>query len=70
MCRASRMKTLSVLSRIYVEKLEGAIEFYETLLGEKCSLRFEYREKRLELARVGSGLATSSPRVPLRGAGL
>ena len=45
-----------VLTRIYVNDINSAIEFYEGLFNEKCNLRFVYKEVNLELAQVGSVL--------------
>ena len=49
------MKVLGVMTRIYLvpANLDGAVAFYETLLGVKCDLRFEYAEAGLELAGIG-----------------
>lgn len=41
-----------VLTRIYVQDIESAIEFYEGLFHNKCKLRFKYQEENLELAQV------------------
>jgi pentatricopeptide repeat protein len=48
------MKILSTLIRVYVEKseLDQTIQFYESLYQQKCSLRFSYEEKNLELAMI------------------
>lgn len=48
------MKVQQTLNRIYVNKMEQAIAFYENLLGEKCNMRFEHKQFHLELAQVGS----------------
>jgi len=50
------MKIKQTLSRIYVNEIDSAIDFYEKLTGEKCSNRFEYNSVRLELAKVGNFL--------------
>jgi hypothetical protein len=50
------MKVKKIMTRIYVNKIEEAIDFYEKLLGEKCSMRFEYKEVGLEIASVNSFL--------------
>ncbi|TCS60952.1 VOC family protein [Varunaivibrio sulfuroxidans] len=61
------MKVRGVLTRIFLEpsRLNETVSFYEDLLGEKCALRFEYPEKGLELARIGTFLliAGSADRV-------
>lgn len=41
-----------VLTRIYVQDIDSAIEFYERLFQNKCKLRFSYKEANLELAQV------------------
>jgi len=47
------MQIKKVLNRIYVKQIDQAIVFYEKLFGVKTSLRFDYKEKNLELATVG-----------------
>jgi predicted enzyme related to lactoylglutathione lyase len=48
------VKVIKTLARVYVNDMEAAIPFYETLCGEKCGLRFKYSEMNLELAGIGS----------------
>ena len=48
------MNTKRILTRIYVNKIETAIDFYEKLTNEKCANRFEYKQARLEIARVNN----------------
>lgn len=48
------MKVIQILSRVYVNEIDTAIRFYEELLMEKCSSRFEYSQVKLEIARIGS----------------
>lgn len=50
------MKIYNILTRIFIDAtaLEGSIDFYEQLFGEKCELRFTYPEHELELAMIGS----------------
>jgi predicted enzyme related to lactoylglutathione lyase len=48
------MKIKKILYRIYVNNLEEALEFYEKLFNEKCSMRFEYKEVGLELAQINT----------------
>jgi predicted enzyme related to lactoylglutathione lyase len=43
-----------IMTRIYVNEINQAIDFYEKLLGEKCSMRFEYHELGLELASINN----------------
>ena len=43
-----------VLTRIYVNDIDNAIDFYEKLFHTKCSLRFSYQEVNIELAQVES----------------
>ena len=43
-----------MLNRFYVHDMDSAVEFYERLLNEKCSLRFKYSEVDLELAQVNN----------------
>ena len=46
------MKVLQILSRVYINDIDAAICFYEGLLQEKCSSRFDYPQMKLEIARV------------------
>ena len=46
------MKVLKTLSRLYVNDLSTAIEFYEQLLGSPVSRRLELPQIGLELAQV------------------
>ena len=50
------MKILNILVRRYLplERFEAAVAFYETLIGQKARLRFDYREYNLRLAQVAS----------------
>lgn len=50
------MTVKKVLTRICIHELDSAVELYETIFQEKCTLRFQYSEMRLELAQVGSVL--------------
>ena len=49
------MRIREVLFRLYVEpeNLEQQILFYETVWGQRVSLRFRYPELHLELAKIG-----------------
>lgn len=48
------MKILQILSRIYVNDLNSALEFYEELLGPPAAMRFEIPKIGLELAQIGN----------------
>ena len=50
------MKVLNILVRRYLppERFEAAVAFYETLIGQKARLRFDYRQYDLRLAQVAS----------------
>jgi predicted enzyme related to lactoylglutathione lyase len=48
------MKIKQVLTRFYTQDMEGAIQFYETILNEKCSQKFHYEKMKLDLAQVGN----------------
>ncbi|WP_373844818.1 VOC family protein [Clostridium sp.] len=48
------MKVKQVLNRFYAHDLEKAVKFYESILNEKCTLKFKYDEMNLELAQVGN----------------
>lgn len=48
------MKIQQILNRIYVNEMNQAVLFYENLLGEKCTMRFEHKQFHLEVAQVGS----------------
>lgn len=50
------MKIKKVLSRFYVNDIDKAIEFYEKIFNEKCSMKFDYPEMNLKLASVGNVL--------------
>jgi len=50
----NEFKVLRVLNRFYVQDIDSAVNFYESLLGVKCSLRFQYKEVELELTQVGN----------------
>lgn len=43
-----------ILTRIYVNDMESAIDFYERLTSEKCANRFEYKQVGLEIARINN----------------
>ncbi len=47
------MKVLKILSRLYVNDLKSAIEFYEKLLGTPVARRIEIPQIGLELAQIG-----------------
>jgi len=47
------MKVLKTLSRLYVNDLNLALEFYEELLGTSAARRLELPQIGLELAQVG-----------------
>lgn len=50
------MKVLDILVRSYLplDMLDAAVSFYETLIGQKARLRFDYPEFDLRLAQVAS----------------
>ena len=50
------MKINLILNRFYVHNMDEAVEFYQRLLNDKCSLRFKYPQVDLELAQVGNVL--------------
>jgi hypothetical protein len=43
-----------ILTRIYVNEINSAIEFYENLTNDKCVNRCEYKQVGLELARINN----------------
>lgn len=43
-----------VLTRIYANDINSAIDFYEKLTKEKCVNRFEYKQYGLEIARINN----------------
>jgi predicted enzyme related to lactoylglutathione lyase len=47
------MKVLQTLSRLYLNDLNSALEFYEELLGTPATMRFEIPQIGLELAQIG-----------------
>lgn len=48
------MKVKKILTRLYVNDINTAIEFYKKLLNQDCDLRFKYTEMNLELAQIGN----------------
>ena len=49
------MKILQVLTRLYLSRgqLEASVTFYESLFGERSSLRESFPEVGIEAAQVG-----------------
>ena len=43
-----------VLTRIYVNDIDTAIDFYERLTNEKCAGRFEYKQAGLEITKINN----------------
>lgn len=52
-CFCDTMKILQTLSRLYINDLNSALEFYEELLGTPASMRFEIPQIGMELAQIG-----------------
>lgn len=52
--RDEQMKVKKILTRLYVNDINPAIEFYKKLLNQDCNLRFKYTEMNLELAQIGN----------------
>ncbi len=52
-CFCDRMKVLKTLSRLYVNDLNSALEFYEELSGTPTARRIEIPQIGLELAQIG-----------------
>ncbi len=50
----TKMKVKQILERIYVNDMDQTVAFYESLLDEKCSMRFKHKQFHLELVQVGS----------------
>lgn len=50
------MQVKQTLTRVYVNDMDAAIQFYEQLFGESCASRFSYAQMDLEIARVGAVL--------------
>jgi len=48
------MTIKQILTRIYVNDMDTAINFYERLTNEKCANRFEYKQVGLEIARISN----------------
>ncbi len=46
------MKILQTLSRLYVNDINSALEFYEELLGTPAAMRFEIPQIGLELVQI------------------
>lgn len=60
------MKVLKILSRLYVNDLNQALEFYEELLGTPVTRRLELPQIGLELAQVGDILLVAGSDEALR----
>lgn len=60
------MKIIKTLIRVYVDKLDSALSFYEKLLGMKAEMRFTYSAVNLELATVGDILLIAGPKEALK----
>jgi hypothetical protein len=43
-----------ILTRIYVNDMNFAIDFYERLTNEKCANRFKYKQAGLEISRINN----------------
>ncbi len=52
------MKILNILTRrcIMIDTFEETVSFYESVIGQKARLRFDYPQYDLKLAQVGSVL--------------
>lgn len=50
------MKIFTSFTRIYTNDIDKTISFYETLTTKKCSVRFKYSDRNLELAQVDTFL--------------
>ncbi|WP_010240521.1 VOC family protein [Clostridium arbusti] len=48
------MKVNKILTRLYVNDINIAIEFYTKILNQDCDLIFKYTEMNLELAQIGN----------------
>lgn len=48
------MNIKRILTRIYINDINLAIDFYERLTNEKCANRFEYKPAGLEIARINN----------------
>jgi predicted enzyme related to lactoylglutathione lyase len=62
------MKVFKVLTRIFLHpsKMEKTIKFYEDIFNESCSMRFDYKAMKLELAMVSSVLLLAGKSENLR----
>lgn len=52
------MKILKIVNRIYVNELDKAVPFYEELFQTKAT-RFNYWDKKLDIAAIGDFLLVS-----------
>lgn len=55
------MKVEHVLTRVYANDADAAVNFYENLFKRKCDSRFSYEEMGLEIAKVGGVLIVAGP---------
>lgn len=60
------MKILKTLSRLYVNNLDPALEFYEDLLGISATMRFQIPQIGLELAQIGDILLVAGSEEALK----
>ena len=60
------MTIKQTLCRVYTQDIDNTVAFYEGLYGEKCGMRFEYKQTGLTLAQVAEVLILSGPEEALK----
>jgi len=60
------MKIFKILSRLYTNDMNTALEFYEALLSTSSAMRFEIPQIGLELAQVGDILLIAGSQEALK----
>ncbi|SDN24808.1 glyoxalase [Acetanaerobacterium elongatum] len=60
------MTIKQTLCRVYTQDINDTVAFYEELYGEKCRLRFEYKQTGLTLAQVAQVLILSGSEEALK----
>ncbi len=60
------MEVRQILARLYVERMDEAIVFYEDVLSTNCELRFALPGSKVEVARIGNLLIFSGSKKALQ----
>lgn len=60
------MEVRQILARLYVERMDEAIVFYEDVLATNCEMRFALPGSKVEVARIGGLLLFSGSKKALQ----